>query len=214
MRDGSVNIDTRIVVADENPVLAGSIGTLLSEGLGIDSGAVTLVTPISDVRILDAAPDVLILDPLLIDDLPGLVRKVREQHPDTSLVSYASRPTLELARYCMEIGFRGFLPKSMAPRAFVAAIRVIQAGGTFIHKTFVRQMRAEEMSPTAGRVLSEREEITLQMVARGYSNREIAERLELSTKTVDTHRTRAMRKLEIASKPELVRVAFARGWLF
>lgn len=205
---------TRIVVADENPLLVSSIGALLSEHLGVDGDSLVLVAPIRHGSILDAAPDVLILDPLLTDDLPGLVREIDDRLPDVSLVAYASRPSLELARYCVEIGFRGFLPKSMPPSGFVSAIRVIQAGGTFIHKTFVRQMRAEEMAPTAGRALSEREEITLQMVARGYSNREIAERLDLSVKTVDTHRTRAMRKLAISSKPELVRVACARGWLF
>jgi DNA-binding NarL/FixJ family response regulator len=203
-----------IVIADENPVLVASLAALLASELEMDADRLVQVAPIMQPRIVDAAPDVLILDPILTDGLPELVDRVTETVPDVSLVAYASRPTLELARYCVEIGFKGFIPKTMAPMSLVSAIRVILTGGTFIHKTFVRQMRAAELAETAGRALSEREETTLRMVALGYSNREIAAHLELSTKTVDTHRTRAMKKLAIEAKPELVRVACARGWLY
>jgi DNA-binding NarL/FixJ family response regulator len=102
----------------------------------------------------------------------------------------------------------------MTATSFLRAIRVVRDGGTFVHKSFVREMRDIDMAPGAGCVLSEREETTLRLVAMGYSNREIAARLNLSIKTVDTHRGRAMKKLAIETRPELVRVACARGWLF
>ncbi len=203
-----------IVVADENPVLVSSIAGLLTDRLSVDPEEIAEVAPIRTRTVIDANPNLLILDPLLTESLPRFVDAVRQATPGVSFVAYASRPTLELARYCLEMGFRAFLPKTMAPTSFVSAIRVVMDGGTFIHKSFVRQMRDIDMNDTAAPALSEREETTLRMVALGYSNREIAAHLALSAKTVDTHRARAMRKLDINAKPDLVRVACARGWLF
>lgn len=203
-----------IVIADENPVLVSSLAALLTDALALAPGDVSEVVPVAATPIADARPDLVILDPLLTETLSSLVADLRRSLPGVALVAYASRPTTELARYCLENGFRAFLPKTMTATSFLRAIRVVRDGGTFVHKSFVREMRDIDMAPGAGCVLSEREETTLRLVAMGYSNREIAARLNLSIKTVDTHRGRAMKKLAIETRPELVRVACARGWLF
>lgn len=206
---GSINI----LIADENPILSRAVADLLSASLSLPAEAVRTTTPADLGVMLDEDVDVVILDPLLAGDLTYIVARIESSCRDARLVGYASRPTTELARYCLELGFRAFLPKTMDPAAFVRAIRVVADGGSFIHKNFARQMRPADLDRTAGRVMSAREETILRLAALGHSNRDIAAELAISPKTVDTHRARAMSKLSLNARPELIRMASARGWL-
>lgn len=203
----------KIVVAEENPILAQALAGLLRDTLGPEGHEVAAEAPVTQAGLCGARPDVVLLDPLLAHPLKPLVAALRAAVPGVRLIAYATRPTVELARYCVEMGFRGVLPKTVDAKALARSVRVVCEGGTFVHKSVGRGLARGQIARTAGRDVTEREETILRMAALGHANRAIAEALELSPKTVDTHRARAMQKLEIASKPELVRMAAARGWL-
>ncbi|EPX85996.1 Response regulator [Salipiger mucosus DSM 16094] len=162
------------------------------------------------IAVIDARPDLVIVDPNQESALEDFVAQVGEACPEARFVACASNPSLELARFCMELDFRGFLPKSLSREAMIRALAVIVAGGSYVDRQFGRRL----MRPGGGRSpLSRREETVLRRMSEGSSAAEIADGLGISFKTVDTHRVRAMTKLDLADRRALVRHALARGWL-
>ena len=97
--------------------------------------------------------------------------------------------------------------------------RHVAAGDTYIDPAVAAKVTAVFVGnaplrgEVVGAILSEREDAVIRLVAQGYTNREIAERLDLSVKTAETYRARAMEKLGFSSRTDLVRHAAVRGWL-
>ena len=201
----------KIAIADDSPILARALAQALEEGLELTPGAAMPMSIAGPRQVREMAPDILILDPLHINQLDQLVPQWRVDNADIRLVALATRPTLDLARFCVNLGFRGFLPKSAEAVTLVRAVEVVAKGGSFIDRAFGRKLLTSEKS--AYRPLTQREKDVLQRTALGLSNREVAEDLGLSPKTVDTHRARGMTKLGLSGRAALVRFAAANGWL-
>ena len=121
-------------------------------------------------------------------------------------------------RYVMEavrLGAAGYVLKRSADKDLLEAIRTVASGGAYLTPTAVRLLLATQQSET-GRpepALSSREREVLRFTARGFSNLEIAERLFVSPKTVDTYRSRIMAKLDLHRRSELVEYALRHGLL-
>jgi two-component system response regulator NreC len=120
----------------------------------------------------------------------------------------------------LQAGGSGYVLKQSADTELLDAIRAVHRGEAFLYPSGVRlllQAYLKGDKPAAGKLeqgrLSEREEQVLALTAEGYSNQEIAERLYLSSKTVDTYRQRIMEKLDLHHRSELVRYALDRGLL-
>jgi DNA-binding NarL/FixJ family response regulator len=113
-------------------------------------------------------------------------------------------------------GARGYLLKRSAAEELVRAVRAVVAGGLFLDPAIAAKALAVSALPgkdDPNPVLSPREEDVLRHTAQGLSNKEIAGRLEISTKTVETYKARAVEKLALRSRSEIVRYASRRGWL-
>jgi len=122
----------------------------------------------------------------------------------------------------LKMGASGYIPKKAADNELINAIRMVHSGEVYIHPSMTRAVVEEMIHGGAGEKerdaaghhrLSQREKEVLTMVAQGYTNQQIADKLYLSVKTVETYKARVMEKLNLRSRVELVRYALQQGLL-
>jgi two-component system, NarL family, response regulator NreC len=134
----------------------------------------------------------------LSTDFPGIYVLLLTLHEDTSLL-----------REAIKAGAAGFILKKAVEDELIEAIRQVAEGKMYIHPAMTRALINEE--PPAlrnkGITLTQREIDVLRLLARGLTNRQIADELALSTRTVETHRANLMAKLDLHSRVELMRYA-------
>lgn len=207
-RDGGRAIT--IVLADDHAVVRGALKALLDgqDDLRVVAEATDLKSARTAVR--DSKPDVLILDVNLPDGLGvDAVGGLREEAPDTQIVLLTMARDMTLARRALEAGARGYLFKDAAHLELIEAVRQASEGRDYLPPAVAAGLkgRDEEERP----ILSPRETEVLRLMALGHTNREIAEQLTLSVRTVETHRAHIQQKLGLDSRPELTRYALDNG---
>ena len=164
------------------------------------------------------APDVVLMD-VAMPDMNGIdaTRRIKEAFPQVAVLALTMHEDEEYFFEMLSAGASGYVPKRAAPDDLLSAIRVVNQGEVFIYpsmasllvKVFLR--RAEETAPADAELLTPREHEVLDSIADGLTNREIAEQLVISVKTVDRHRENIMRKLNLHNRVELVRYAIEKG---
>jgi len=165
-------------------------------------------------------PDVVILD-VTMPEMGGAeaTRLIRRDCPDTKVLALTVHEVGGYLRQILEAGASGYLIKRVAFEELVRAVREVAAGGTYLDPN----MSNQAISPSPGstpehqiieRDLTGREAEVAQLLTRGHINREIAERLDVSVKTVETYKARIMEKLGLRSRADLVQYAIRRGWLY
>jgi DNA-binding NarL/FixJ family response regulator len=213
-------IDLRVVLADDHEVVRTGMRSLLDATPGMKVVGEARDGAEAILLAAELEPDVLVMDismPVL-DGAAATERLAREQPGVKVLVLTAHDDRAHLARL-LEAGAAGFVLKRAAADELVRAIRVVAGGGTYVDPLLAGNLlRARPRSPSADPALatdplSEREEEVLRRIAWGESNREIATRLGISTKTVETYKARISEKLGLKTRTEMVRYALNRGWL-
>ncbi len=200
-----------IVLADDHAVVRGALKALL-EGQP-DLEVVGEADDIKSARAAVAAsePGVLILDVNMPDGLAvDAVAGLREEAPKTEIVLLTMERDLTLARRAIDAGARGYLLKDAAHLELIEAVRLASEGQQYLPSTVAAGLEDDRSSgehPT----LSPRETEVLRLMALGYTNREIAEQLSLSVRTVETHRSHVQQKLGLDSRRELTRYALENG---
>lgn len=166
-------------------------------------------------------PDVLLLD-IGMPELGGLeaLPELRNVSPNAQILVLTMHSEDHYLRQALSLGAAGYVLKKAADQELLSAIRAVNQGEIYIHPSLTRALledmlpeTASNQEPTTKTPLSEREEVVIQEVARGYTNQEIADHLSISVKTVETYRSRAMRKLGLNNRSELVRYALKNNWL-
>jgi DNA-binding NarL/FixJ family response regulator len=158
---------------------------------------------------LELKPDIVVLD-LTMPELNGIeaTRQIKKSLPQAEILIFTMHETEEMILSAFEAGARGFVLKSDDELELVEAIKVVSR-----HKTFFTPVASEALLDNLLRpsmrdsVLTDREREVVQLLAEGRSNKEVAAALDISVKTVETHRAAIMRKLEIDSIADLVRYA-------
>ncbi len=145
------------------------------------------------------------------------VRLLLDAQPDVEVVGEAGD-----GRYMQQLlqaGAAGYVLKQSDPAVLLQAVRAVAAGGSYLDPSITSKAlsgyfgrRPGEADPGAANI-SDRESEVLRHIALGYSNKEIAARMEISVKTVEAHKANAMRKLDMTSRIDIVRYAVLRGWL-
>ena len=164
-------------------------------------------------------PDIVVMD-IAMPDLNGIeaTRQVCEACPSAQVIILSIHSSTEHIFRALQAGARGYLLKESAGIEVVNAVRAVHAGHRYLSQKisdrliddYVRQRQAAEARGPLAR-LSPREREVLQLVVEGKSNAEIAGILSLSLKTVETYRSRLMRKLGISDLPSLVKFAVQHG---
>jgi DNA-binding NarL/FixJ family response regulator len=210
----------RVVLVDDHPVLRTGLRTLIQNESDLEvvgeAGegwqAVELASQLT--------PDVIVMD-LALPGLGGLdaTREVRRRGLKCAVLVLTAQAEERYLFPVLQAGGSGYVRKDVADEQLVEAIRVVASGGVYLEpqaqamllRGYLTRDQLEDNDPFDR--LSPRERQVLQLTAEGYSSREIGERLNVSSKSVETYRSRLMEKLDLADRPSLVRYALRKGLL-
>jgi two-component system, NarL family, response regulator NreC len=201
----------RILLVDDHDLLRVGLRSRLERepGFAVVGEADTAERAVVTARKLQ--PDVILLDLLLprkngYDAIPELAAVA----PQAKVLVVSSQASPSSVRRALSAGAAGYLPKRSSDGQLVAAIRVVAEGAGYVDPDLGAKLVRPAGSP-ALEPLSERERDIIHLLALGYTNQEIAKKLFISVRTVDTHRAHIMRKLELETRAELVMFALANG---
>mgnify|MGYP001394646427 FL=1 len=169
-------------------------------------------------KVEETQPDVVLMD-ISMPELNGIdaTAMVKRRFPKVKVLTLTVHDAEGYILQLLRAGASGYIVKKAAGDELVEAIRAVHRGDYYLHPTVTRQVIEEYMRQiregTRGPedLLTARERQIVQLAAEGYKNREIAERLNISLKTVETHRANIMQKLNISDRVELVRYAIRAG---
>jgi DNA-binding NarL/FixJ family response regulator len=165
-------------------------------------------------------PDVAVLD-ISMPGLNGLeaAKKLKQCCPEVQLLTLTRHTDDGYLQQLLKAGVSGYVLKQSASSVLLTAVRAVAAGNLFLDPAITGKVIGNYVGKVAGRGprpqgdLSEREEEVLRLIAWGFSNKEIAARLDLSVKTVEAHKANAMRKLDMRGRIDIVRYAILQGWM-
>ncbi|WP_034998074.1 response regulator transcription factor [Beijerinckia mobilis] len=208
----------RVVLADDHPVVLAGIRALLQAVPDIE-----LIGEVADgaealTLIETQKPDVAILD-ISMPGLNGieLSRRLSETCPTVKIIALTVHEDRAYVKPLIQAGAQGYLLKRSAAEDLIRAVNAVAAGGMYLDPAIVSNALSggelSSVTPTPDVTLSPREEDVLKAIAQGFSNKEIAASLQLSTKTIETYKARAADKLNLKSRAEIVRYGVAKGWL-
>ncbi len=201
---------TRILIADDHDVVRSGLRLILEGRDGWQVVAEASNGKDAVTQALAVQPDVAVLD-FQLPLMTGIeaTRQIRAQLPKTEILIFTMHDSDRLVADLLRAGARGYLLKSDAKDFLLTAVEALAA-----HKPFFTPKVSEILLDsylTKGEfgeeTLTPRERGVVQLIAEGQSNKEVARRLDISIKTVETHRASAMRKLNVTSTAGLVRYA-------
>lgn len=207
----------RILIADDHTLLRNGICALLE-----DQQDMVIVGEANDGREAvhlagQLKPHVVLMD-IAMPLLNGLeaTRQIKREHPEISVLVLTMYDHEEYFRQMLEVGASGYIIKRAAATELVTAIRAVYNGEAVLSPAITRlvledylnhDIHSEKDDPGA---LSSREREVLQLIAEGKTSREIAELLHLSVKTVQSHRTSLMQKLDLHDRGDLIKYAIQK----
>jgi len=167
-------------------------------------------------KILELGPDVVVID-ISMPELSGttVVKQVKHERPEIKMLVLSIHEDKGYMKELLSYGVSGYVLKRSAAEDFINAIRVVANGDVYLDPAVAGKVISYLVpEPASEEVpLSGRESEVLSLIAQGYSNKEIANRLEISVKTVETYKVRAMEKTMLRSRADIVRFAVKKGWL-
>ena len=200
-----------IVLADDHAVVRGALRALLDAQADLEVVGEAGDLASAGEAVAGASPRVLVLDMNLPDGLAvDALADLRASSPGTEIVLLTMERDLTLARRALDGGALGYLFKDAAHLELIEAVRAAAAGRRYVPAAVAAGLakgdRNGERQP-----LSPRETEVLRLMALGHTNREIGEQLDLSIRTVETHRAHIQQKLGLGTRPELTRYALDHG---
>jgi len=210
-------VSIRVLIVDDHAVLRAGLRMLIDaqDDMEAVGEAGTVRDAIFEAR--SAKPDLVLMDVVMPGEsgLEGVPKLLHEQ-PGVKVLVLSMQDDPRYVREAFAVGASGYVLKEAADAEVVAAIREVSAGGRYVHPELGARLvmaEAEAVRRADEDPLSEREREVLRLLARGYTNHEIAEQLFISVRTAETHRSHVMRKLRLGSRAELVSYALANGLL-
>lgn len=216
--DGNEKV-IRVLIVDDHAILRDGLKALLQGEPDIEvvGEAGTGREAIKLIRQLK--PDVVLMD-ISMPDMTGLeaTEVIKKGYPEVKVIALTVHESETYLKRMMQVGAKGYVVKRAAATELTTAIRTVMRGGVYIHPDIAKQLvneisRSEPIRPEKQKQLSEREWQVLRLIALGYTNQQIADRLALSVKTVETYRARIAEKLGLHTRAELVKFALQHGLL-
>ena len=210
----------RVLLADDHQIMREGLKLLVNrqpdmEVIGEADNGCEAVALAQELK-----PDVVLMD-VSMPEMNGFkaTMKLKRLYPQIHILALTRHTDEGYLQQLLEAGASGYVLKKSASAMLIEAIRAIVAGGTFIDPKvaekivggYVNRRVSSGESSFAG--LSNREIEVLRSIALGYSSKEIGAHLQISHKTVEVHKTNAMRKMGMRSRIDIVRFALLKGWL-
>ena len=196
------------MIADDHAVVREGLRMLLEAES--DLQVLGEASSLNDARVLlrELTPAVLVLDLHMGRDLSiGVLSELRQASPDTAVVILTMEDDPAFVAPAWAAGAAGYVLKEASRTDLLRAIRTVAAGGRYLDPA----VGGWAVNSGEDSVLTERELEVLRYVALGHTNADIAKRMYISARTVETHRANLQRKLGVSGRPELVRYALQRG---
>ncbi len=210
----------RILIADDHAIVRQGLKLLIDSqpDMKVIAEAATGDAAVDQATVLK--PDVVIMD-VSMPGLNGLLatRTLKQRQPQTAIVALTRHEDKSYLEDLLRAGASAYVLKQSPPTEFLRAVRAVAAGGIYVDPSMTPQVADGLLAarPRAGAEpgrLTERESEVLRLVAVGHSNVEIAEKLDISVKTVEVHKTNAMRKLGLTGRVDVIRYGVLQGWLY
>ncbi len=205
---------TTVLIADDHPILRSGLRALLDAHADVRVVAEATTGQSAERCVDDHAPDVAIVDLGMPGGGVDLVLSLRARAPKTRVIVLTMHDDAQIASEAFAAGAIGYVVKSAECSEVLHALRAAITGERYVDPVLATQL-VSRVSPrqNAEHLLSDREKQVLTLVARGYTNREIAKTLAVGTKTVETYRARAMVKASLTSRSEIVSFVVAAKWI-
>lgn len=212
----------KVLLADDHAILRAGLKMLLDaeQDIEVVGEAASGDAAIEETRKLK--PDVVLMD-IAMPGSNGLhaTKEIIQAQPDVKVLVLTMHDDEGYLRQFLRAGASGYVVKRAVDTELTAAIRSVYRGEIFVYPSLAKAMMAKYLGTSSKGEkqleqlcpLSEREKEVLTLIARGYTNKQAAEKLFLSVKTIETYRARIMEKLQLHTRAELVRYAIQEGFL-
>jgi len=206
----------RLLVAEDHPVVRKGISSFLSQHAGIEVLGEAKDGQEAVARAKEWTPDVILMD-IDMPRLNGLAATelLRKELPQVKVLILSGQPSTRYVMRIIQSGARGYIPKEASSEELCKAVETVASGGTCFGPEMATvaldQMVRHGGDASGGGQLTDREREILVLIAEGLYNKEVGARLNISTRTVETHRERIMRKLNVHSTAGLTKYAIANG---
>jgi DNA-binding NarL/FixJ family response regulator len=209
----------RILLADDHVTVRHGLRLLIESQPDMKVVSETSDGGSTIEQALTLKPDVIVMD-ISMPGMNGLAatRTLKAKQPTAAIITLTRHSDDAYLQELLRAGVSGYVLKQSPPAELLQAIRAAASGRQYLDSALtarVTRLLGPEKGRThhAGGTVSERESNVLRLIASGYSNKEIAARMDLSVKTVEAHKANAMRKLGLTGRIDIVRYAVLQGWL-
>jgi DNA-binding NarL/FixJ family response regulator len=204
-----------VLIVDDHPIVRQGLAQLINQesDLAVCGQAEDAHEAIQAIRQLD--PDLVIVD-ISLKDTSGveLIKDLKVQYPDLPILTLSMHDEAVYGERALRAGAKGYIMKQEATEKVVTAIRRVLAGEVYVSDGMAAMMVSKLVGGGTGRAvgssvdsLSDRELEVFRMIGEGFNTREMAERLHLSVKTIETYRAHIKEKLALQDASELLRTA-------
>ncbi len=211
--------NVRVALCDDHAVVRAGLRAILAAEPGLEVVAEASTVADAERVAAEHLPDVFVMD-LNLPDGNGLdgTRKILAVSPATRIIVLTVHDEVAYLRRAFEAGATGYLIKEAADLELVLAVREVAGGRRYVHPRLGADLLTSATSKPGrpsgpGGELSERELDVLRLIARGYTNAQVADELYVSIRTIETHRAHIQQKLGVRTRSELVEAANAANLL-
>jgi DNA-binding NarL/FixJ family response regulator len=212
MKGGPNGAMIRVLLADDHHIVRAGLSRMVAEADGIEVAAEAADGMAALKAVREQTPDVAVID-ISMPGMDGLevVARLRAEQPDLPILILTMHEEEQYVVRAIEAGAMGYVTKQSAPEKLVEAIRKVHSGGRYLTEEVSETLALRVARGMDGKslldTLSTRELQVLRRLAKGHTNREIANAYNISIKTVDTYRSRLLKKLNLRNNAELSRFA-------
>lgn len=207
----------RVFIVDDHPLVREGLSMLLNKASGFECVGQADGNEGTVAQVAAAIPDVVIMDVSLPNESGiALTRRVAKEIPEAKVLIVSMHDESEFVQLAFRAGAAGYLTKNSPSDEILEALRVVSRGERFVGSALVKSLVGKDLDAIAETAhenfgVTDREREVLQFVARGLSAKEIGTELNISHRTVETHRTNLMKKLGAKNSAELVRLGTDMG---
>lgn len=211
---------SKILLADDHRIVREGIKHMIDRfpHIQVSGECENTKQLLEDAKLLQ--PDLILLDVSMPNSrCAETIRFLRRDCPNTKILILTMHSELAYLNLCLQAGASGYVLKASSQEDLIHAINTVLKGGVYIDPQLALELAGslrktqESVSNVAAKTLSDRESEILRLIARGETNKDIAELIGISEKSVETYKSRAMEKLGMSKRNELLRFALAQGWL-